>query len=56
MIEKTPNMKIMEAILRINSDAKCYVIGDDIDTAEIVFDDGETSISKENIKAEMQND
>ena len=53
MIEKTPNMKIMEAILRINPDIKCYVIGDDVDTAKIVFDDGETPISKEDIKTEM---
>ena len=42
---------IIEAILKINPNAKVTVYGDDIDTCEIVWNDNTTPISKEDIKA-----
>jgi len=42
---------IIEAILKINSNAKCSVTGSDINTCEITWHDGTTPISKEDIKA-----
>jgi len=42
---------IIDAILKINSNAKCSVSGSDIDTCEITWHDGTTPISKEDIKA-----
>ena len=42
---------IIEAILKINPDAKVAVKGKDIDTCEIEWHENTTPISKENIKA-----
>ena len=42
---------IIDAILKINSNAKCSVTGSDIDTCEITWHDGTTPISKADIKA-----
>jgi len=44
---------IIEAILKINSNAKCSVSGSDIDTCEITWHDGTTPISKADIEAKM---
>ena len=44
---------IIEAILKINSNAQCSVTGSDIDTCEIAWNEGTTPISKEDIKAMM---
>ena len=44
---------IIDAILKINSNAKCSVSGSDIGTCEITWHDGTTPISKEDIKAMM---
>tara|TARA_R100000951_G_C2607415_1_gene170116 strand:- start:104 stop:397 length:294 start_codon:yes stop_codon:yes gene_type:complete len=46
--------EILEAILDINSNAKATVKGDDIDTCEIIFDEGTAAISKTDIKAKIQ--
>ena len=46
-------MKIIEAILNINPDAIIVVRGSDLDTAEIEWLEGTPTISKEDIKAEM---
>jgi len=46
--------EILEAILHINSDAKVTVKGNDIDTCEIIFDEGTEKISKEDIKTKIQ--
>jgi len=46
--------EILEAILDINSNAKATVKGDDIDTCEIIFDEGTATISKEDIKTKIQ--
>ena len=44
---------IIEAILKINSNAKVVVRGTDIDTCEIEWLEGTTPISKADIEAKM---
>ena len=44
---------IIEAILKINPDAKVTVVGDNIDTCEITWHDGTTPISKDDIRAQL---
>ena len=44
-------MYIIDAILKINPDAKLTVYGSDINTCEIIWNDNTTPISKEDIKA-----
>ena len=46
---------IIEAILKIKSDAQVTVNGDNIDTCEIIWhDNNPTNITKEEIKSKMQ--
>ena len=45
---------IIEAILSLNSNAKCQVVGADIDDCEIEWLEGTAEISKADIKAEQQ--
>ena len=45
---------IIEAILSLNSNAKCQVVGADIDDCEIEWLEGTNEISKEDIKTEQQ--
>ena len=42
---------IIDAILKINPNAQCSITGSDIDTCEIVWNEGTTPISKADIKA-----
>ena len=44
---------IIQAILKINPDAKVTVVGDNIDTCEITWHDGTTPISKDDIRAQL---
>ena len=44
---------IIEAILKINPNAKVTVVGSDIDTCEIHWLEGTTPISKADIEAKM---
>ena len=44
---------IIEAILKINPNAKVSVNGSDINTCEIIWHDGTTPISKADIEAKM---
>ena len=44
---------ILEAILKINSNAKAVVRGDDINTCEIEWHNGTTPISKADIQAQF---
>ena len=44
---------ILEAILKINSNAKAVVRGDDINTCEIEWHNGTTPIPKADIEAKM---
>ena len=44
---------ILEAIIKINPDAKAVVRGNDIDTCEIEWHQGTTPISKSDIEAMM---
>ena len=44
---------ILEAIIKINPDAKCTIRGNDIDTCEIEWHQDTTPISKADIKAKM---
>ena len=44
---------IIEAILKINPNAKVVVIGDDINTCEIEWRNGTTPISKADIEAKI---
>tara|TARA_R100000353_G_C6340275_1_gene150172 strand:- start:20 stop:193 length:174 start_codon:yes stop_codon:yes gene_type:complete len=46
-------LKIFDAILSINPDARVVIRGADIDTCEIEWHNGTTPISKEDIKTEM---
>ena len=46
-------MKIIEAILNINSSAVVVVRGSDLDTCEIEWHNGTTPISKADIEAKM---
>ena len=45
---------IIEAILSLNSNAKCQVVGADIDDCEIEWLEGTAEISKTDIKVEQQ--
>ena len=45
---------IIEAILSLNLNAKCQVVGANIDDCEIEWLEGTAEISKEDIKAEQQ--
>ena len=45
---------IIEAILKINPNAKVGVRGNDINTCEIEWHDGTTPISKADIEAQFQ--
>ena len=47
-------MYIIDAILKINPDAKVTVYGSDINTCEIIWNNDTTPISKEDIKSKMQ--
>ena len=47
--------KIIQAIQNINSNAQFQIIGSDIDTCEIIWSAETTPISKQDIKAEMDN-
>ena len=47
-------LKIFDAILSINPDARVVIRGADIDTCEIEWHKGTAEISKEDIKAEME--
>jgi hypothetical protein len=44
-------IKILKAIRKINPNSKMNIVGEDIDTCEITWLDGTTSISKEDIEA-----
>ena len=44
---------IVESILKINTNAKFNIIGDNIDTCEIQWLDGTTPISKSDIEAQF---
>ena len=44
---------IIKAILKINTNAGVTVKGDDINTCEIIWDEGTTPISKADIEAKM---
>ena len=44
---------IIDAILKINPNAKVTVVGSDIDTCEIQWLEGTTPISKADIEAKM---
>ena len=46
-------IKILEAIEAINSNAKVFVRGNDIDSCEIEWLEGTSEISKEDIKAKI---
>ena len=46
-------LKIFDAIISINPDARVVIRGGDIETCEIEWHNGTTEISKEDIKAEM---
>ena len=47
------NKNIIDAIIKINSNAKVSVSGSDINTCEIQWHDGTTPISKADIEAKM---
>ena len=47
-------LKIFEAIISINSDARVVIRGRDIDTCTIEWHNGTAEISKEDIKAAME--
>tara|TARA_B100000519_G_scaffold115760_1_gene100070 strand:- start:644 stop:946 length:303 start_codon:yes stop_codon:yes gene_type:complete len=44
---------ILEAIIKINPDAKCTIRGNDINTCEIEWHNGTTPISKADIQTKM---
>ena len=46
---------ILDAILKINPNAKVHVFGSDIETCEIKWLEGTPEISKEDIKAQFSN-
>ena len=52
--ERQGALKIFDAIISINPDARVVVRGADIDTCEIEWHNGTAEISKEDIKAEME--
>ena len=47
-------LKIFDAIISINSDARVVIRGRDIDTCTIEWHNGTAEISKEDIKAAMK--
>ena len=47
-------LKIFDAIISINSDARVVIRGSDIDTCTIEWHNGTAEISKEDIKAAME--
>ena len=47
-------LKIFDAIISINSDARVGIRGRDIDTCTIEWHNGTAEISKEDIKAAME--
>ena len=46
-------IKILKAIRKINPNSKMNIVGEDIDTCEITWLDGTTSISKADIQAQI---
>ena len=52
--ERQGALKIFDAIIKINPDARVVIRGGDIDTCEIEWHKGTTEISKEDIKAAME--
>ena len=52
--ERQGALKIFDAIISINQDARVVIRGVDIDTCEIECHKGTTEISKEDIKAAME--
>ena len=51
--ERQGSLKILDAIISINPDARVVIRGRDIDTCTIEWHNGTAEISKENIKEEM---
>ena len=51
--ERQGVLKIFDAILSINPDARVVIRGGDIDTCEIEWHNGTAEISKSDIKKEM---
>ena len=52
--ERQGALKIFDAIISINPDARVVIRGGDIDTCEIEWHNGTTEISKEDIKTAME--
>jgi hypothetical protein len=52
--ERQGSLKILDAILSINADARVVIRGRDIDTCTIEWHNGTAEISKEDIKAAME--
>ena len=52
--ERQGALKIFDAIISINPDARVVIRGGDIATCEIEWHKGTTEISKEDIKAAME--
>ena len=52
--ERQGTLKIFDAIISINPDARVVIRGRDIDTCTIEWHNGTTEISKEDIKAAME--
>ena len=52
--ERQGALKIFDAIIKINPDARVVIRGADIATCEIEWHKGTAEISKEDIKAEME--
>ena len=46
-------IKILKAIRKINPNSEMNIVGEDIDTCEITWLDGTTSISKADIQAQI---
>ena len=51
--ERQGTLKIFDAIISINPDARVVIRGRDIDTCTIEWHNGTAEISKEDIKEEM---
>ena len=52
--ERQGALKIFDAIISINPDARVFIRGGDIDTCEIEWHKGTAEISKEDIKTAME--
>ena len=52
--ERQGSLKILDAIISINPDARVVIKGRDIDTCTIEWHNGTAEISKEDIKAAME--